>query len=87
MNDLWVFNTLEMTWTEIIANGKSPSPRSNCSSSYDSANNRIYFFGGGGSNKTRFNTINVLDWKTKTWSEIKYQGISCFIVENQVVPE
>jgi hypothetical protein len=27
-------------------------------------------FGGGGTNKKRFNTLNILDWKTKEWSLI-----------------
>jgi hypothetical protein len=26
-------------------------------------------FGGGGANKTRFNTIHMLDWNTKIWTE------------------
>jgi hypothetical protein len=33
--------------------------------SYDRQNNRIIVFGGGGANKKRFNSINVLDWGTK----------------------
>jgi hypothetical protein len=27
-------------------------------------------FGGGGLNKARFNTIYILDWNTKIWSEV-----------------
>lgn len=33
--------------------------------SYDKLNNRIIVFGGGGVNKKRFNTINILDWNSK----------------------
>jgi hypothetical protein len=33
--------------------------------SYDSFNNRIVIFGGGGPNKKRYNSINVLNWETK----------------------
>jgi hypothetical protein len=29
-------------------------------------------FGGGGINKARFNTIYILDWSSKIWSEVKY---------------
>ena len=86
MNDLWVFNTISMKWTEIQTSGTSPSPRSNCSASYDKKNNRIYFFGGGGSNKMRYNSISVLDWQTKTWSEIKYSGTSSNNLESQKLP-
>jgi hypothetical protein len=35
--------------------------------SYDSENDRIIIFGGGGPNKKRFNTINVLNWMSKEW--------------------
>jgi hypothetical protein len=70
MNDLWSFNTITMEWTEIETKGDSPSPRSNCTMHYDRDNDRIILFGGGGVNKKRFNTINLLDWKTKEWLEI-----------------
>lgn len=38
--------------------------------SYDSKNNKLIVFGGGGSNKRKFNSIHTLDWKTKEWLEI-----------------
>lgn len=65
MNDVWSFNTTTMEWTEIKTTGDIPSQRSNCSMSYDSENDRIVVFGGGGPNKKRFNTINMLNWITK----------------------
>jgi hypothetical protein len=71
MNDLWTFNTITMEWKEIHTTGDVPSHRSNCSMSYDSNNNRVIVFGGGGANKKRFNTISLLDWKTKEWIEIQ----------------
>ena len=37
---------------------------------YDQDNNQIVIFGGGGSNKQRFNSINILNWETKEWIEI-----------------
>lgn len=44
--------------------------------SYDKENNRIIVFGGGGPNKRRFNTINILDWTKKEWLEIQPKGKS-----------
>lgn len=82
MNDLWVFDTISMKWTEIKTQGTIPLPRSNATASYDSKNNRIVFFGGGGSNKVRYNSINVLDWETKTWSELTYKRILYIYLEN-----
>ena len=38
--------------------------------SYDPVNKRIVVFGGGGANKRRFNSLNMLDWATKEWMEI-----------------
>lgn len=75
MNDVWSFNTTTMEWNEIKTTGDVPSHRSNCSMSYDSENDRIVVFGGGGPNKKRFNTINVLNWITKEWIEIPPKGL------------
>ena len=71
MNDLWAFNTITMEWSEVITHGAVPSYRSNCAMHYDPKANRVVVFGGGGANKNRFNTINVLDWSTKEWTEIE----------------
>lgn len=71
MNDIWVYHTSIMNWTEIKTFGDVPSHRSNSSLHYDSNNNRIIMFGGGGSNKTRFNSIHFLDWNTKIWTQLK----------------
>lgn len=70
MNDVWTFNTITMEWNEVHTKGDIPSNRSNCSMHYDKENNRLIVFGGGGANKQRFNTINLLDWQTKEWIEI-----------------
>ena len=70
MNDIWTFNTLTMDWTEVETIGEVPSHRSNCSMCYDDVNNRIILFGGGAPNKKRFNSIHLLDWKTKEWTEV-----------------
>jgi hypothetical protein len=37
---------------------------------YDQENNQIVIFGGGGSNKQRFNSISILNWSTMEWIEI-----------------
>ena len=71
MNDLWAFNTITMEWREVHTTGDVPSPRSNCSMHYDQVNQRVVVFGGGGANKRRFNTVNLLDWRTKVWSEVQ----------------
>jgi hypothetical protein len=70
MNDLWTFNTITMEWNEVQTTGDVPSLRSNCTMHYDKDNDRLILFGGGGPNKQRFNTISLLDWKTKEWMEI-----------------
>lgn len=82
MNDVWSFNTTTMEWTEIKTTGDVPSQRSNCSMSYDSENDRIIVFGGGGQNKKRFNTINILNWITKEWIEIQPKGTFPLNLEN-----
>jgi hypothetical protein len=70
MNDLWTYNAATLKWAEIQTTGDRPSHRSNCSMNYDPQTNTIVVFGGGGPNKQRFNSINILDWKTKKWIEI-----------------
>jgi hypothetical protein len=70
MNDLWSFQTLTMTWTEHKTTGAVPSLRSNCTIHYDAVARRVVVFGGGGSNKRRFNAVSLLDWDTKVWTEI-----------------
>lgn len=69
MNDVWVYNTYSMQWIEIKTFGNVPLHRSNSSLHYDGINNRVIMFGGGGSNKARYNTIHILDWNTKIWTE------------------
>jgi hypothetical protein len=39
-------------------------------------------FGGGGANKTRFNTIHMLDWSTKFWTEISIKCTLYKYLEN-----
>lgn len=78
MNDLWTFNTLTMEWTEVKTSGQVPNQRSNCSLNYDSVNNRLILFGGGGENKRRYNEINFLNWETKEWTRLAFAGICLF---------
>ena len=70
MNDVWTYTASTMRWEEVTTTGEKPSYRSNCSLNYDAQSQQLVVFGGGGPNKQRFNTINVLDWKTKVWVEI-----------------
>lgn len=67
---MWTFNTITMEWNEVMIVGDAPAQRSNCTMHYDEANNRIVLFGGGGAQKRRYNTISLLDWKTKEWIDI-----------------
>ena len=30
---------------------------------------RVILFGGGADNKTRYNSVSLLDWKTKVWTK------------------
>lgn len=79
MNDLWVYHAIDRTWSEVATTGARPSHRSNCSMNYDVKTNQVVVFGGGGPNKQRFNTVNVLDWNTKEWKELNAR-------ENQAAP-
>jgi len=70
MNDLWTYHATERVWKEINTTGQKPTHRSNCTINYDPMTNQVVVFGGGGSNKQRFNSVSVLDWNTKVWREI-----------------
>jgi hypothetical protein len=69
MNDLWVYSLKNLAWKEVVALGDVPEPRSNSTLNYDSVNNQLILFGGGGPNKQRFNSISVFDLKTEHWVE------------------
>lgn len=73
-NDIWSYDAELKEWKEIKTWGKIPENRSNCSMSYDAKNNKLIVFGGGGSNKRKFNSIYTLDWKTKEWREVIPKG-------------
>ena len=68
-----------MTWKEQKTCGDVPSLRSNCTLHYDEESDSIILFGGGGNNKRRFNTIHILRWANKVWTEVEYEA-------NDVVP-
>lgn len=54
--------------------------------SYDSENDQVIVFGGGGPNKKRFNTVNILNWMTKEWIEIHPKCIHNINLENESAP-
>ena len=65
MNDIWTLNLVTFKWDQLKPFGDIPECRSNATMNYDKINNRILMFGGGGSNKKRFNSVYSLDWQTK----------------------
>lgn len=71
MNDLWTFNTTTMLWKEHKTTGVMPTARSNCTAHYDLHTDSFIVFGGGGPNKKRFNSLSVLDWSSKEWTELE----------------
>ena len=71
MNDIWTFNTSTMVWKNVQTGGQVPSLRSNCTAHYDEHSDSVLVFGGGGNNKKRFNTVSILNWSTKIWTEVE----------------
>jgi hypothetical protein len=67
MNDLWRYSLADLKWKELTTNGDKPERRSNATLNYDKSNNQLLLFGGGGSNKQRFNSISILDLQTLNW--------------------
>ena len=61
-----------MAWKEIKTCGEVPSLRSNCTAHYDEESDSVILFGGGGNNKRRFNTVSILNWSNKVWTEVTY---------------
>jgi hypothetical protein len=61
LNDLWCYDLNKLQWDEITTFGDIPEKRSNATLNYDSVNNQLLLFGGGGANKQRFNTISILN--------------------------
>ena len=70
-------------WTNIVANGKagSPAKRSGHTAVYDTANNRMIVFGGGGLSFIPFNDVWVLAnanglGGTPVWTRLKISGVA-----------
>ena len=71
MNDLWLYSLTNMNWKEVKTYGDIPAQRSNSTLTYDPVNNQLLLFGGGGSNRQRFNSVSFLDLTTMNWLEIQ----------------
>jgi N-acetylneuraminic acid mutarotase len=71
-NDLWDYDTINHTWTEIVVDGDKPSPRSSHSITY--INNKIILFGGWGTDTMFMDDTWEFDLTTNTWQEIDTQG-------------
>ena len=46
-----------------------PESRSNYTVHYDSVSDSIILYGGGSNNRMRYNSVCILDWKTKQWTQ------------------
>ena len=79
-NDVWTYDAEQKEWKEVKTWGKAPENRSNCSMNYDEKTNQLVVFGGGGSNKRKFNSIYTLDWKTKEWREVVPKS-TCLVIQ------
>jgi hypothetical protein len=69
LSDVWTFSTSTCTWTPLRTGGQIPESRSNYSLHYNSQADQIILYGGGSNNKTRYNSVCILDWQTKQWTQ------------------
>ncbi len=70
-NDIWVFDTSTLQWKEVFASGEIPQPRSQATLNIHSNKKDLVLFGGGSTNKARFNSIHIINWETKEWKLIE----------------
>lgn len=61
LNDLWKFDLVKSTWEPLNTTGDCPEPRSNYTIHFDKVNNQVIMFGGGATNKIRYNTLYLLN--------------------------
>jgi len=78
-NDIWKFDLNTKIWTELIPGGDSPSlpgPRFIYNCQLDSANNRIYYFGGNlrdggaGVSTVQYNDTWFYDIQHNSWNQV-----------------
>lgn len=76
--DVWAFDFATDTWTEIVATGEAPSPRSSAVAVYDEARDRLIVSGGNTSTSglvlTGTADLYALDLATTTWTRIDATG-------------
>lgn len=71
LDDLYVLDTLFLTWTKLSATGHLPSPR--YKHTLNNVNEKLYLFGGS-SGTHQFDSIHVLDLSTKIWVQLTMSG-------------
>eukprot|EP01117_Protostelium_nocturnum_P011660 TRINITY_DN4242_c0_g1_i1.p1 TRINITY_DN4242_c0_g1~~TRINITY_DN4242_c0_g1_i1.p1 ORF type:complete len:467 (+),score=156.89 TRINITY_DN4242_c0_g1_i1:219-1619(+) len=76
-NDLYVLNSVTMTWTQLHPTGDIPEPR--CGHKMISIDDKIYLFGGGNGDNwsNKFNDLHVFDPEKNTWNKPATTG--CFV--------
>jgi len=97
LNDLWLFDTVEMVWFEIDVGGDWPSPRAHLGGTAVTPEGVAYFVGGktdtGVSSEVwALNLLGILDQQYLRWEEINVSGASveryghqCFNVDNDTI--
>lgn len=67
LKDLWKFDLINNRWDELVTVGEIPSERSNYTIHFNADREEVILFGGGAENKTRYNTIYILNMETLIW--------------------
>ena len=74
-NDLWTFDPITRTWSEVNVEGPRPEPRYNSSLTYDPVRNALWVFGGNSAtNALNPNTLGDLwrfDITTSEWTQVE----------------
>lgn len=68
-NDLWVFDAINDTWTQVTTTGDIPPPVNEHSSCV--ADDRMYVYGGNDFQGIIYSSLYVLDLQTLEWSVLQ----------------
>ncbi|XP_067838423.1 rab9 effector protein with kelch motifs [Heptranchias perlo] len=71
-DDLFMFNTVSLTWTPVKTIGLTPAPR--CNHTFATVGELLYLFGGSAVENLYYKDIHVLDTVTLTWSQCEVKG-------------